>query len=289
MYDEAARERFRKASEQYRRLKSSYEIVRGEERVARLHVYQEHVQRIPAAGKLEVVDLCRTCAAALQSGKVPRVSVAGGADLPDPARLALPELRLVERVVLSRVRGYLVILQCQVSGDASHMYMKGHSITFPQRCAADETQTLLQAVRAAAERVSVTFLGRRTLLQRAFLAGRFKTVLQVRADVLVRWLAVLADPSIRPDYVGFVDDSVKARLARFRAGSLAADSVLGDELTREVQRVHDDIFEHAQCSESEEEAAVLRAVLERSTADVAGVRAAGAEPPRTCRPPCCHA
>ena len=69
MYDEAARERFRKASEQYRRLKSSYEIVRGEERVARLHVYQEHVQRIPAAGKLEVVELCRTCAAALQSGK----------------------------------------------------------------------------------------------------------------------------------------------------------------------------------------------------------------------------
>ena len=79
--------------------------------------------------------MCDTCHKKTQCEvpKIPKLSIAAGIDFGHLDRLGLPQLTLVEELIISRSRLYVSILKlCGNVAAERQTAKKGHVITFPQ-------------------------------------------------------------------------------------------------------------------------------------------------------------
>ena len=79
--------------------------------------------------------MCDTCHKKTQREvpKIPKLSIAAGIDFGHPDRLGLPQLTLVEELIISRSRLYVSILKlCGNVAAERQTAKKGHVITFLQ-------------------------------------------------------------------------------------------------------------------------------------------------------------
>ena len=128
------------------------------------HLYHFIPDLVHTSDGKEMVDLCRKCTEQSSSGRVPKISMANGVDF---GRIAeLPELSLLEKVVISPYRCYVTILKlkspCGTNKLASQSCLRGHAVMFPH----DGPDRLVDhmprhAFNDVARDISIVFLGSR--------------------------------------------------------------------------------------------------------------------------------
>lgn len=211
-YTEAEQEDFDLQPEVWRLAKSSYATAHH-----RYHVHQELV-----TDNMEV-HLCESCVTALRQGKRPALSVAC-VDYGNYRRLELPELSLVEKLLLAQFRVYGVVLKCRAQGRGTHQgrsHLTGHMIAIPHEGPAVAVTALEDAITSVRQAVTVVFLGNRQLLHKAFEAGRLGKYLQADPVVLLKWLAALRE--LRTDYCTHFGPAIDAVLDALVSSGGCAD------------------------------------------------------------------
>ena len=143
----------------------------------------------------ELVNLDTGCAwrcAACTDSKdhVHAMSLRAGCDYGSLARLQPPlmPLSILEQCIIRRSRCYRHIIKATNAVDK----VKGHVVLMQQPLPDEMIDSLVDRVNATRDGVPVMFAGPPELLRSAHAAQRFGHLLQVRKQVMLRWLRVLS-------------------------------------------------------------------------------------------------
>ena len=172
-----------------------------------------------------MAKICSSCLRILEQKNttLPPLSIAAGVDFGVPSRIGLPPLSLAEQYVIARARLYASIVKLTAGNSAEQQnFRKGHVITFPQQESADLIAEHARAnnlnddgvyprIEGLRESISVLFVGAKAQWKSlvpdksGHRLGHVQE-LQVRSDVVMRWLRALK--ALNPYYKNItIDDS----------------------------------------------------------------------------------
>ena len=163
------------------------------------HHYHLVPDLVDDVGDNEMVNLCSKCAKATSSGNVPKFSLAKGVDFGRTTNL--PELSLLEKVVISPYRCFVTILKlkspCGTNRLASQNCLRGHAVMFPhdgpERLV---TQMPRHALADVARDISIVFLGSRQQFKKKESEvldpkGPHAQLLRCNGENVMKWLKAM--------------------------------------------------------------------------------------------------
>jgi len=201
------------------------------------YLHRELVEE--GASGVEIVQLCASCVKDIDAGKQPDQSIAAGVDFGVARRLGLPALSAVEKMLISRVRLYSLVVKLRApdgGGVATQCALSGHVISFKHDAPA-VMATVFPQVDNVRELVKVKFVDDKGKWDRHIDKALRCKELTVRADVVYLWLRALA--ALNPWYkdVVIVDDvPTRQALGRLTAELVAAGSFITDSTAVAMDR-----------------------------------------------------